>query len=57
MDGARGAQRIKADDLLRGGGYIILKMPLGMPGFYRLSLHPGGESLIQPDVIPPCRGD
>ena len=33
MDGACGAQRIKADDLLGGGGNIVLKMPLGMPGF------------------------
>ena len=32
-------------------------MPLRFPGLDRLGLHPGGEALVQPDVVPPLHRD
>ena len=57
MNGASVGQGINADDLLSLRGRIFLRMPFGMPGFDGLPRHPRGEALIQPDVVPPGRGD
>mmetsp|Transcript_29861 Transcript_29861/g.69013 ORF Transcript_29861/g.69013 Transcript_29861/m.69013 type:complete len:206 (-) Transcript_29861:519-1136(-) len=54
LDGVRGAQAVEAQ---RGASGVVLVLlphvPLGVEVVGRVVLHPAGEALVEPEVVPP----
>ncbi len=49
--------RIVVEGVVEGLGVVLGEVPLGMPLGDGLVLHPGGEALVEPEVVPPLHGD
>jgi hypothetical protein len=53
VDGVGGPERVEAER----GGLALVEVepdaPLGLPAGHDLVGHPGGEGLVQPEVVPP----
>ncbi len=54
MGGGGGVQRHGA---LAPGGLAQQDLPVGVQVVDRLAFHPGGEALVEPEVVPPAHGD
>ncbi len=56
-DGAGGAQGVERERVVQVVGDVGGEVPLGVPVLRGLALHPGGEALVEPQVVPPLHGD
>ena len=56
-DGVGGGLRVEVHGSVEGRGVILRVEPLGVPLGDGLVLHPGGEALVEPEVVPPLHGD
>ena len=55
-DGAGGGLRVEVEGVVLVGGHGLVDVPLRVHGGHGLVLHPGGEALVEPDVVPPLHG-
>ena len=57
VDGASGGKGVG----IEGGGLLLLEVdpdvPIGAPVGDRAELDPGGEGLVEPEIVPPLHGD
>ena len=56
-DGAGGLAGVVVEGAVEVLGFVLRDVPLGVPCWRRLGFHPGGEALVEPDVVPPLHGD